>query len=171
MCMRVDGIPGNKSVAHEDLPVLIQYIFPRMPRTLTPSIPCPCFFLSSPPKFLGLHGYNLPGSEKAAKTCLLENKTWAPPWGQPRTPTGGTQIAVEPHSTMIAHVYQGLCELSCTSWEQPDKMPVTTENVVPQNTFVQVSIARDVENWTRPHLRLKSFFASRSTAKHLIVCS
>ena len=35
----------------------------------------------------------------------------------------------------------------------------TTESDVSQNTLVQVPTALDVEHWTRPHLRLTSFFA------------
>ena len=35
-----------------------------------------------------------------------------------------------------------------------------TENVVKQNAFVQEAIALGVEQWTRPNLRLKSFFAN-----------
>ena len=39
----------------------------------------------------------------------------------------------------------------------PWNNPGMTENVVPQNTFVQVAIALDVEHWTRPDLRLQSY--------------
>ena len=126
--MRVDGIPGHKSVIHEDLPKLIPYMFPRMPRLLAPFTACPCsacchvhpFFLSSPPDFSVHMGticrvpMTSPG--KSCQTCPLENKPWR------LLGVGSTQIAVEPHSTMIAHVDQGLCDLVCTSWEQPDKM-------------------------------------------------
>ena len=47
---------------------------------------------------------------------------------------------------MIAHAFQGLSELGCTSGELTRKNAGTTENVVTQNPLAQESFARNVEH-------------------------
>ena len=41
-------------------------------------------------------------------------------------------------------------------WEHRDTVSGTTESDVSQNACVQAAVARNVDGWTRPRLRLKS---------------
>ena len=74
---------------------------------------------------------------------------------------------------MFAYVSKGYVNWAEQAGSCPTKRrePRNAESDVSQNTFVQVAIALDVEHWTRPHLRLTSFFALHPQTKHLIVSS